>query len=178
MLSDTVRCVSADSSALEKPQLHSTICYIYHKLDILWHDFCIDSLLKTLSFDHNFSVSARSTSFFGVTGYSYLGAAHKPQPIENNPIILRFFNAINSIFPNAKPNSVLVNFYPDLTSHIPFHSDIQQEVSDSLIFTISLGCSRWITFRNADSKCNLVKILLQHGDLLVFSRFSQIFYQH
>ena len=64
MLSDTVQCVSADSSALEKPQLHSTICYIYHKLDILWHDFCIDSLLKTLSFDHNFSVSARSTSFF------------------------------------------------------------------------------------------------------------------
>ena len=86
---------------------------------------------------------------------------------------------LNELFPFSGINSVLVNYYPDNSSRLPFHSDNEPEIcKKSYIFTLSLGSNRYIAFRNAATKQTVATVKLRHGALMLFSRTSQEYFEH
>ena len=62
---------------------------------------------------------------------------------------------------------------------IPFHADDETDIcNDSYIFTLSIGTTREMTFRNIDNKQHLLKLALSHRSLICFSKSSQSLYEH
>ena len=157
------------------------ICEVYPKPQIISSQFDYLDFVSTLQhgFDNFLRMSKRYTIFFGNGNYTYGDVTHSSRPISDNKYISEFMCAITAFFPQYKFNSVLVNFYPHADSHLPFHSDDEPDIiDDSYIVTLSLGTSRFISFRNSNTKVMLANILLEHGDLLIFSKKSQRLYQH
>ena len=165
---------------LMQPDDHA-ICELYPQSEIFWPAFSYLDFVKTLQtdFDHFFARSRRRTLFYGNHDYSYGRVNHKSRPISDNSYVSKFFNILTKLFPQYQFNSILINFYPDFDSHLPYHADNEPEIgNDSSIITLSLGTSRCISFRCSSSKEQLIKLILKHGDILTFSRKSQSFYEH
>ncbi len=99
--------------------------------------------------------------------------------MSSNPLVKKIFNNVCSISLHIMVNTVLINYYPRNYSRLPFHSDNEQEIcNDSWIYTLSLGSTRAIKFRDITSKMHLLSVNLHHGDLITFSRISQDFFEH
>ena len=81
--------------------------------------------------------------------------------------------------PTCRSYTVLVNYYPDGSSKINFHSDDEDDIEDnSFIFTLSFGHSRTIIFRTLERKKHVAKISLKDRSILLFSKASQHLFQH
>ena len=92
----------------------------------------VDDLINSVKFDNSFKQSKRMTAYFGLKDYAYSNTHHTKQPIVANPLIKFCFDEIDKLFPEAKVNTVLLNYYPDGDATLPFHSDnyiIHQYVS-------------------------------------------------
>ena len=156
-----------------------TICYICIRPNIIWPGFQIDIFLSSLEFDKNFVLSRRRTAYFGSIPYHYSNTTHRARPLRSNALIERFYDIIMYFFPYSAINSILVNYYPTDQAQLPFHADDEILISsDSFIFTLSLGSSRQIAFRDAKTRKVITKVWLAHGDLCIFSRNSQDRFQH
>ena len=139
---------------------------------------CFQKLLDSITFDHCFAQSQRSTAFFGVTTYSYSGIKHRPAAISSNVVLTELCNVVNKLLPNFKFNSVLLNYYPNSHSKIPCHADDEADIlHDSFILTLSLGDTRNMSFFNY-SNTKLAKVELHPWDILIFSKISQFKYKH
>ena len=109
----------------------------------------------------------------------YFLMSNTNHPIAANPLIKSCFDEIDKLFPEAKVNTVLLNYYPDGDATIPFHSDNEPEICrDSFIFTYSIGQTRTLVFRDIDSKKHLCNISLHHNSLIFFTKASQFLYEH
>ena len=104
------------------------ICLIYPGQYPLIEDITPEDLLKTICFDNEFLLSKRKTAYFGSLDYSYSNTFHKMHRISSNPLIKHCVDTLNTIFPGAMINSVLINYYPDATALIPFHSDNEPSI--------------------------------------------------
>ena len=139
---------------------------------------CFKKLLNSITFDHCFAQSQRSTAFFGVTTYSYSGIEHRPAAISSNVVLTELCNVVDKLLPNFKFNSVLLNYYPNKQSNIPCHADDELDIlHDSFILTLSLGDTRNMWFYNYEN-VKLAKVKLHPWDILIFSKASQFVYKH
>ena len=154
-----------------------SICFIYNTL--LPTRLTVDDLLNSVKFDNSFKQSKRMTAYFGLKDYAYSNTYHTKQPIAANPLIKSCFDEIDKLFPEAKVNTVLLNYYPDGSATIPFHSDNEPEIcQNSFILTLSIGHTRTLVFREIRSKKHLCNITLEHNSLIFFTKASQFLYEH
>ncbi len=105
---------------------------------------------------------------------------HKPNPICNNQLVESICNIVKAMVPDITINSVLINYYPAMSSYIPLHADNEPAIlADSYILTLSFGDTRHICFHSFSKAPNeLCKIELRSWELLLFSRASQNIYKH
>ena len=165
-------------SAVPKYIIQNCICCTLNiPKQLRIHD-CFQKLLNSITFDHCFAQSQRSTAFFGVTTYSYSGIKHCPAAISSNVVLTELCNVVNKLLPNFKFNSVLLNYYPNEHSSIPCHADDELDIlHDSFILTLSLGDTRSMCFYNSDNT-RLAKVKMHPWDILIFSKASQFLYKH
>ena len=155
----------------------NSICFLMPDFTLVDHSFDLEDFSKSLNFD--FIFSNRKTAYFGKYSYSYGHTTHIPKSIDDNEYIRKLFYSFIEIFPYSNVNSVLINCYSNDSSHLPFHADNEIYIAnDSYIFTLSLGCDRQICFRDALSHNSLLKVNLQHGSLICFSKRSQELFEH
>ena len=155
----------------------------YTKLDFRFSPtFSVNTLIKSITFTHNFKSSGRNAVYFGFNPYTYTGGCHLPKPISSNIYINELFKFVSMIMPSMMLNSCLINHYPDSSADLPFHSDDEKCIREnSYIVTLSLGASRTMYFKDFENKLGteyLYSTELQDGDIIIFSKESQFKYLH
>ena len=138
------------------------------------------TFLSSLRFSHDFPGTNRKAVFFGPVSYRYGHVYHPPRDIPANSPVSVLLNITRDVFPCFKFNSVLVNYYPTNSSLIRFHSDNEPEIlANSVILTISLGCTRTMAFREKHHNNSLIcKTRLEHGSVLVFTKANNLTFEH
>ena len=162
-------------------QLDRACCYKI--VDKYSPSFELVTFLESLNFTHCFSKSGRQSIYFGEFAYSYAGGQHKAYPLNANQYVFEMFCYIRHTFPLFDVNSCLINYYPNSSSSIPFHADDEPCIEPgSIIFTISLGATRTLSFKQAGRCCSNelidLNIEISHGDIVVFSKSSQDKFVH
>ena len=115
--------------------------------------------------------------------YHYTGARSRAKG-NSNPIPGPISDVIEYIYTQFDGeyalDSVLVNHYPaGSSSYLPEHSDNEPAINpDSHIFTLSLGGSRTLSFREMSTKENVLDHVCEHNSLYSMSRQSQNFFLH
>ena len=72
-----------------------------------------------------------------------------------------------------------MTLYPDGRSFIPRHSDDEPSIEpDSLIYTVSVGAQRVISFLNSDCLLHEAEVALPHGSVFTMSSSSQAVWSH
>ncbi len=123
--------------------------------------------------------SPRLAAWYGdpAAVYIYSGAVHHPLPwCETLQQLRRQIEACTA----ARFNSVLLNLYRNGDDAMGWHSDDEKELAaDAPIASLSLGAPRCFVMRHKRRK-NLasVKIMLQHGSLLVMQGATQRHWRH
>ena len=143
--------------------------------------FDLVKLINSLNFSHDFCMSGRKTTYFGIFAYEYAGTYHPPTPFSSNKFVLEMFNFVSNSFPLLNLNSCLLNYYPDTSCTIPLHSDNESSIDPhSFIITLSLGCTRTLTFKKiCHSNLKLIDLVsLSNGEVIAFSKTSQRFFKH
>ncbi len=112
--------------------------------------------------------------------YEYMGSKSnsKVKPIPE--LLQNILDRLNSEHTsgNYKLNSILVNKFEGPDSHLPEHSDDEYSISPvSDIFTISLGDTRTITYKDSLSGTELQHVATP-GSLYTMSRDSQSVFRH
>ena len=160
------------------PKADSSICIVLSSLQQI-PEIDVHSLAGSLTFDNCFNHSRRQTAYFGDLPYNYSFTNHTPSPLSSNSLVQNCISTLNETFPGTGLNSALVNYYPDARAIIPFHADDETDICyDSYIFTLSIGSTREMTFRDKNTKQHLLKLALSNRSLICFSKSSQSYYEH
>ena len=157
-------------------QLDLACCYKI--VDKYSPSFKLVTFLKSLNFTDYFAKSGRQSIYFGEFPYIYAGGHHEALPINTNQYVFEMFYFIRNTFPLFELNSCLINYYPNSSCSIPFHADDESCIEPgSFIFTISLGATRTLSFKEVGMCCfndfNFLNVEISHGDIVVFSKSSQ-----
>lgn len=120
-------------------------------------------------------IKARKTASFGVP-YNYSGITY---PQKNMPFyLINLCREINRSI-GFLPNNCLMNYYPDGSSSMGFHSDNSEELEHGTgIVIVSLGNQRHIIYRLIKNKELKVKYALTPGALLYMDKNIQNEWQH
>ena len=154
------------------------ICCIY-PVPIQLTNLTIDEILHSIKFDNSYHHTSRKTAYYGDYDYAYSTTLHVKKAITEPSFLLSCINTINHVFPTAEVNSVLINYYPNGKSVIPFHSDNEPSIcQNSFIFTYSMGQTRTMLFRDLNTKKLLCKTRLDHGSLILLPKLSQSCFEH
>ena len=159
--------------------------YIQHHEDNFIGDELSNELsefLKTVKYSE---VNGRSVASYG-EDYNYSGRPDNnvkeiPAPIKK---LMDLVNQELKQFTSSKSiNQVIVNRYKDGSSYLPKHSDSEREIMpDSEIFTVSLGCTRTMVFRDESMKPDTdnrdQELEVSDGSIYVMSQPSQSFWSH
>ncbi|MCP3138612.1 alpha-ketoglutarate-dependent dioxygenase AlkB [Pyxidicoccus xibeiensis] len=118
---------------------------------------------------------ARLTASFGAP-YDYSGITYPPVPMP--PDIHAMARAVEEVVRHRITNC-LINFYPEGTSSMGFHSDSYEHLEPgTTVSIISLGGPRTLRFRKKDQKAHLVDVRLDSGSLLVMQQHIQDTWLH
>ena len=115
--------------------------------------------------------------------YTYMGSKTKPKKVPN--IIQKIMDRLNESFCspdnrnlNYKLDSCLVNRFDDCDASIPEHADDEGDINViSSIFTISLGDTRTVTFRDLQTE-GIHEVECRGRSLYHMTRRSQNFFKH
>ena len=117
--------------------------------------------------------------------YSYTGSKSPQTPPEIPPLINSIIDKlVSSQELSHRPNSILVNHYPDTSnsasSYLPHHSDDESTIlADSEIATITIGGTREITFQHLhDPSHEEVKLSPKSNSVYLMTRKSQAWFKH
>ena len=120
----------------------------------------------------------RCVAYYGQYKYSYGNVTHEPQPLSDNLYLTKLISYFEVVYPDLQFNSAMVNRYSDGNQFIPHHSDSEDDICDgSDIVTISLGENRTLEFTEIKSTHHS-SVTLDHGDVLIMSKASQLYYTH
>ena len=122
--------------------------------------------------------NGHSTSLYGAK-YKYMGQK-ATQVKETPPVLQKLLDKLNTDFTGGKYqlNSILVNRYSGEESYLPEHPDNEWWIDPtSSIFTISLGASRTMQFRNVHTEEQFQQAV-HDGSLYIMSRDSQNVFKH
>ena len=150
--------------------------YLELKVDAFQY-FNASALENCTQFTHFFS--NRSTAYYGDHPYHYGNTTHVPQNFDKNPYLQKLLSYVEIVYPNLKFNSALINLYNSGHDFIPHHSDDEEDiVDDSVILTISLGCTRTIEFRDKSTSLIAESVALPHGSSFTMTQLSQKYFTH
>ena len=124
-------------------------------------DLLCDRLKNIVVWDER--LKARKTASYGVA-YNYSGMTYPPT--EMLPELVPVCQQIHQVV-GFTPNNCLLNYYPDGQSSMGYHSDTSEELKEGTgVCIISLGASRFISYRSKKDRAIEHKYLLNSGDFL------------
>jgi len=137
------------------------------------HDAIYDHLLANVDWDDRMTV--RKTASYGMAyNYSQMSYPYRP-----------FFLVLEDICRDLvpligfAPNNCLINYYPDGSSRMGFHSDQTDILEDDTdIAIVSLGTMRTLRFRNIADRSLIHDIDLSPGSLFCMNQQVQHEWQH
>lgn len=121
----------------------------------------------------------RLTAWYGDAGktYTYSGIRSEPKPWIEELLTLK--NQIESLLPELKFNSVLLNHYRNGLDKMGWHSDDEKEMGiNPTIVSVSLGATRRFDLRNKSDKNKVFKLDLTNGSLLIMRGELQHYWVH
>ena len=124
----------------------------------------------------------RLTAYYGDEGaaYTYSKKQREPVPMPN---VVQALRLTAERLCGQPFNSALLNFYRDGQDSMGWHSDKEAELGpDPSVASFSFGAERWFSLRlnpkeNPSSE-KPIKLLLEHGSLLLMGPDVQKHYQH
>lgn len=141
------------------------------KTDIPWQQDAITLFGKT-------HPQPRLTALFGNEGKPYSYSNITMQPHHWNPLLTSIKEAVEKAS-GVTFTTVLLNYYRDGKDSNGWHSDNEKELgTNPVIASVSFGAERFFHLRhNSDPNLKL-KILLEHGSLLLMKGTTQHFWKH
>ncbi|MBO9635937.1 MAG: alpha-ketoglutarate-dependent dioxygenase AlkB [Chitinophagaceae bacterium] len=136
-------------------------------------DKLFDQLYNTVEWDNR--MMARKTASYGVAyNYSQMDYPYREFLPELRLVTEKIQENLGFL-----PNNCLINYYPDGSSKMGFHSD-QTDIleNDTGIVIVSLGATRILRFRNIANKELLVDYALPAGSLIYMSQELQQHWVH
>ncbi|PCJ42799.1 MAG: alpha-ketoglutarate-dependent dioxygenase AlkB [SAR86 cluster bacterium] len=122
--------------------------------------------------------SPRLVAWYGDEGeiYRYSGTRYKALPW--HPALHKIKEKLNSEF-SAPINSVLTNLYRNGKDSVGWHADSEIELGKQpIIFSLSLGASRYFDYRLQGKSESKQRIELHAGTLLIMQGNFQQYWQH
>ena len=120
----------------------------------------------------------RLTALFGNEGNPYSYSNIVMQPNAWNPLLLFIKNEIEEI---CKENftTVLLNYYRNGKDSNGWHADNEKELGrNPVIASVSFGAERFFHLQHNSIKEQKLKIILEHGSLLIMNGSTQHFWKH
>ena len=120
-------------------------------------------------------MKSRKTASFGVS-YDYSGITYPESDMPDylSGICLKIEHSVG-----FKPNNCLMNYYPDGSASMGFHSDNSEELADGTgVVIISLGSQRSIIYRLISNKEIKIDYVLKAGSFLYMGQDIQSTWQH
>ena len=120
----------------------------------------------------------RLTALFGNEGKSYSYSNIKMQPHSWNPILQNLKLKAEAVSA-TEFTTVLLNLYRDGKDSNGWHADNEKELgTNPVIASMSFGAERYFHLQHNNDKNLKLKILLEHGSLLVMKDTTQHFWKH
>ncbi len=160
--------------------------YMYHQFftneesDRLYHDFSINIQWKhePINMFGKEVMQPRLTAWYGDEGrsYTYSGNTMNPQPWNDGLLFIK--DRIEQML-GQKFNSALLNFYRDGNDSVGWHRDNEKSLgANPVIGSVSFGASRIFQLRHYEEKVLKMKILLEHGSVLLMTGQTQHRWEH
>ena len=120
----------------------------------------------------------RLTALFGNEGKSYSYSNIVMKPHKWNPLLMAIKNEVEEVC-NAHFSTVLLNYYRDGKDSNGWHADNERELGrNPVIASVSFGAERNFHLQHNTIKEQKLKIVLEHGSLLIMKGVTQHFWKH
>ncbi len=161
------------------------IIYYPHFFDAEQSDLLFQELLLTIPWQQDdikvfgkVHAQPRLTALYGDEGKSYSYSNIKMQPHSWNPILQNLKLKAEAVSA-TEFTTVLLNLYRDGKDSNGWHADNEKELgTNPIIASLSFGAERYFHFQHNIDKNLKLKILLEHGSLLVMKGKTQHFWKH
>ena len=161
------------------------IIYYPHFFDTEESDLLFQELLLTIPWQQDdikvfgkVHAQPRLTALFGNEGKSYSYSNIKMQPHSWNPILQNLKLKAEAVSA-TEFTTVLLNLYRDGKDSNGWHADNEKELgTNPTIASMSFGAERYFHLQHNNDKNLKLKILLEHGSLLVMKGTTQHFWKH
>ena len=161
------------------------IIYYPHFFDAEQSDLLFQELLLTIPWQQDdikvfgkVHAQPRLTALFGNEGKSYSYSNIKMQPHSWNPILQNLKLKAEAVSA-TEFTTVLLNLYRDGKDSNGWHADNEKELgTNPVIASMSFGAERYFHLQHNNDKNLKLKILLEHGSLLVMKGTTQHFWKH
>lgn len=141
------------------------------KADIPWQQDNITVFGKT-------HPQPRLTALFGNEGKPYSYSNIVMHPHHWNPLLVFIKEEIENVCPENF-TTVLLNYYRDGKDSNGWHADNEKELGrNPIIASVSFGAERSFHLQHNTSKEQKLKIILEHGSLLIMKGATQHFWKH
>lgn len=122
-------------------------------------------------------VTRRKVAWYGDRPFSYTYSRATKQALPWTPVLQELKELVERQS-GENYNSCLLNLYHKGEETMGWHSDAESQLKKhGAIASLSLGAPRRFAFRHKQSK-EQVKVMLEHGSLLVMKGVTQAFWQH
>lgn len=161
------------------------IIYYPHFFDAEESDLLFQELLLTIPWQQDdikvfgkVHAQPRLTALYGDEGKSYSYSNIKMQPHSWNPILQNLKLKAEAVSA-TEFTTVLLNLYRDGKDSNGWHADNEKELgTNPVIASLSFGADRYFHLQHNNDKNLKLKILLEHGSLLVMKGTTQHFWKH
>ena len=169
--------VVSDLPLPDAPEVDPSVCTV---VSDVFPELNVPDILTQVSFNTTES-HGRKTAYFGSTGYSYGRIKHSPAPYPDSPVFEQILTGMTSLIPDFSYDdyTCLVTHYPDGKAQIPLHNDDEEQIEEgSTIYTVSVGCDRFLTLQNQVGLLNETSVEIKHGSVYSMTRESQTSWKH
>ena len=161
------------------------IIYYPHFFDTEESDLPFQELLLTIPWQQDdikvfgkVHAQPRLTALFGNEGKSYSYSNIKMQPHSWNPILQNLKLKAEAVSA-TEFTTVLLNLYRDGKDSNGWHADNEKKLgTNPIIASMSFGAERYFHLQHNNDKNLKLKILMEHGSLLVMKGTTQHFWKH
>lgn len=161
------------------------IVYYPHFYDLIQSDLLFQKLLTTIPWQQDdikvygkVHAQPRLTALFGNNGKSYSYSNIIMQPHSWNTVLLDLKQKVAAVSA-TEFTTVLLNLYRDGKDSNGWHADNEKELGKNpVIASLSFGAERYFHLQHNKDKNLKLKILLEHGSLLLMKGTTQHFWKH
>jgi alkylated DNA repair dioxygenase AlkB len=161
------------------------IVYYPHFFDVMQSDLLFQELLQKIPWQQDdikvfgkIHAQPRLTALFGNDGKSYSYSNIKMQPHSWNSMLHDLKQKVEAVSATDF-TTVLLNLYRDGKDSNGWHADNEKELGvNPVIASLSFGAERYFHLQHNTDKNQKIKILLEHGSLLVMKGATQHFWKH